>query len=219
MSEIAVAAGSDRAPSGRRRSVPLLYSDPASIDCHRIRLLLAEKGIAHETVDVIGGNAPDALRAFDPNETLPALVDRELPLYEVGVITDYLDERYPHPPMMPVDPVSRARSRLALHRIQVDWQALLPLRGKPGAKQAERLAAALGEAADLFDAMPFFLGEAFSILDAALLPVLWRATRYGIVSRAESPSVVAYADRMFARPAFQASLSSTERDMGGETAR
>jgi len=190
-----------------------------AIDSHRIRLLLAEKGIEHETIDVIEGRAPDSLRAFDPNETLPALIDRDLPLYEVGVITDYLDERYPHPPMMPVDPVSRARSRLALHRIRSDWQSRLPDGERPAAAKAAHLSSALAEAGELFAAMPFFLGEQFSILDAALLPVLWRASRYGIVSPAEAPSVMAYANRMFARPAFQASLSDRERDMGGETAR
>ena len=207
-------AGTSTAASGRRRSVPLLYSDPETIDCHRVRILLAEKGIVHETVDVTGGAVPGSLLAFDPAGTLPAMVDRELPLYEVGVITDYLDERYPHPPMLPVDPVSRARTRLTLHRIRAEWQALLPERGAPDTRQAARLRTALVESSTLFDAMPFFMSDSYSVLDAALLPVLWRASRYGIVTTAVAPRVMVYAERMFARPAFRTSLSVRERDMG-----
>ena len=212
-------AGTPAAASGRRRSAPLLYSDPETVDCHRVRILLAEKGIVHETVDVTGGAVPGSLLAFDPTGTLPALIDRELPLYEVGVITDYLDERYPHPPMLPVDPVSRARTRLTLHRIRAEWQALLPERGVPDARQAERLRAALVESSALFDAMPFFLSDSYSVLDAALLPVLWRASRYGIVTAAVAPRIMVYAERMFVRPAFRTSLSVLERDMGGGAVR
>ena len=197
--------------------MPLLYSDPQAIDSHRVRIILAEKGIVHETVEVNGGAIPAELRAFDPNGTLPALVDRDLPLYHAGVVTDYLDERYPHPPMLPVDPVSRARTRLALHRIGTDWQGLLPVHGAPNAERAERLRIALVDSAALFKAMPFFLSDAFSVLDAALLPVLWRATRFGVIDADAAAPVMAYADRLFARPSFQASLSTVERDMGGKT--
>lgn len=199
-------------PTGARRSQPLLFSDPAALDSHRVRYFLAEKGIVHRTVDVPADRAvADELLQHNPLGTCPTLVDRELALYDARVVIDYLDERYPHPPMMPVDPVSRARTRLALFRIENDWGSLVPQHGESGAPQAELLIERLADSAEVFASMPFFLGDSVSILDVMLAPLLWRIQRCGIVLPKAAAPVGAYAARLHARPAFQASLATEDR--------
>ena len=187
-----------------------------SLDAHRVRLVLAEKGL-DTVLRVVDPRAPsEAVRAASPNGELPVVVDRDLALHGVGVIVDYVDERYPHPPFMPMDPVSRARTRLAAHRIERDWLARVPREGDEPARRradAERLGAALVEADEVFGAMPFFLGQSFSVLDAMLAPLLWRLPHYGIVLPETATSVAGYARRMFARPAFRASLGPREKEM------
>ena len=200
----------------RRSTIVLHDADDGSLDAHRVRLVLAEKGLSASVEPVDTAAFPEALLALSPNRELPVMVDRELALHGVGVIIEYVDERYPHPPLMPMDPLSRARVRLAAHRIDKDWYALLPEEGEtPAARRAsaERLAAALAEADEVFGAMPFFLGDAYSILDTMLAPLLWRLPHYGIVLPETATAVAAYARRMFARPAFQASLGSREKEM------
>ncbi len=181
----------------------MLYSDAVSLDSHRVRLVLAEKSV---TADVVWID-PDAplpeLVEASAQSTVPVLVDRDLTLYDARVIIDYLDERYPHPPLMPVDPVSRARTRLALHRIESEWLSLV--------NEPEALAASLVASADVFEAMPFFLSEEYSILDATLAPLLWRLTACGIVLPAAAKPVADYASRQFARQGFQVSLPDDER--------
>ena len=207
-----------------RRSGLELYSDPDGIDGHRVRLFLAEKGVAARVRWTRAGAADVA--ALGPYASVPTLVDRGLALYGTRAILEYVDERHPHPPFMPDDPVSRARARLALHRVETDWYSLVPeptelaRRDAPHARlapeaRAERLAASLAASAEVFDAMPFFLSPGYSILDATVVPLLWRLPRYGIVTEQVGPSVAAYATRMFARPGFGASLSADERDEGG----
>jgi len=206
---------------GNRRSTVLMYSDADAMSweglcSHRVRCVLSEKDIAAEIVHVSEGEVNEDLLQLNPRGFCPTLVDRDLALYDARVIIDYLDERYPHPPFMPVDPVSRARSRLALYRIEADWYALLP--NAPHQTLAREqackaLAESLAAANDVFEAMPFFLGEEFSILDATLAPLLWRLPAYGIVLPESASSVTQYAKRLFARPGFQASLSDVERNM------
>ena len=184
----------------------VLYSDAVSLDSHRVRLVLAEKSVDADIVWVDPAAPPAGLVDATAQSTVPALVDRDLTLYNPRVIIDYLDERYPHPPLMPIDPVSRARTRLALFRIESDWLSL--------ADQPDALAASLASSADVFKAMPFFLSEEYSILDATLAPLLWRLTACGIVLPAAAKPVTDYADRQFARQGFQASLAEDERQEG-----
>ena len=200
--------------AGARRNVPVLYSNPVGLDSHRVRFVLAEKGVEHSCEDRSAGAAHSDLLELNASGSLPTLVDRDLVLYDGRVIIDYLDERVPHPPLMPMDPVSRARTRLALYQMHRDWDSALPDEGdKMSSSAAKRLTASLREAAEVFSALPYFLSSDFSILDAMLGPLLWRLPCYGIVlSRAGKP-VDAYARRLFARPGFQASLSSAERAM------
>lgn len=200
--------------SGTRRSVPVLYSDPVGLDSHRVRFVLAEKGIQYTCIEVAAGVVDAELLALNPSGSCPTLVDRDLTLYDGRVITDYLDERVPHPPLMPMDPVSRAQTRLAAYRMKSDWESLLPVDGSDLAPaDAERLAASLRDTAEVFASLPFFLSNEFSILDTLLAPLLWRVPRYGIVLSRTAEPVEAYARRLFARPGFQASLSSAERTM------
>ena len=199
------------------RSVMTLYSDPASIYSHRVRIVLFEKDITVEIEDVDPDNKPAELLHLNPYNSLPTLVDRDLVLYDSRVVAEYLDERFPHPPLMPVDPVSRARSRLALFRIETDWYALLPdLEGKDSRK-AEKARKALRESliasADVFGAKPFFLSDEYTLVDATVAPMLWRLKHYGIELPKEAGAVTKYAKRMFDREGFQLSLTESEREM------
>jgi RNA polymerase-associated protein len=200
-----------------RRSVMTLFSSPTSPDSHRVRMVLAEKGITVEIVDVDATNKPEDLIDLNPYNTVPTLVDRELVLYDSRAIMEYLDERFPHPPLMPVDPVSRARSRLALYRIEKDWYELVPAlesRGeKTSSKARKMLRDSLTSGAEVFAAKPYFLSDEFSLVDAAIVPILWRLQRYKIELPRQARPVMQYAERMFARESFQASLSEAEREM------
>jgi len=192
-----------------------LYSHANCIHCHQVRIVLAEKGIGADIIEPVDGVLPKELSVVNPTGSLPTLIDRDLGLYDSKVINDYLDERYPHPPLLPVDPVSRARTRLALHRIHADWYELVPaLSGsntKAQSTAASQLTESLVASAGVFAAMPFFLSEEYSILDATLAPLLWRLPQYGIVLPSGAKAVVAYADRIFERDGFQASLSDAEK--------
>ncbi len=192
-----------------------LYSHADCIHCHRVRLVLAEKDINAEIIEPAGGVLPEELMVVNPTASLPTLIDRDLGLYDAKVINEYLDERYPHPPLLPVDPVSRARTRLALHRIEADWYALLPALASSDtstqSKAAAQLTDSLNASSSVFAAMPFFLSEEYSILDATLAPLLWRLPQYGIVLPGGAEAVSAYANRIFSRDGFQNSLSVAEK--------
>ncbi len=176
---------------------------------------MAEKDITAEIIEPPQGELPDELTMVNPTGSLPTLIDRDLGLYDAKVINDYLDERYPHPPLLPVDPVSRARTRLALHRIEVDWYSLIPaLSGSDVAARefaAGQLSGSMTASSSVFAAMPYFLSEEYSILDATLAPLLWRLPQYGIVLDAGAEAVSAYATRIFNRDGFQSSLSVAEK--------
>jgi RNA polymerase-associated protein len=187
-----------------RRSVMTLFSSPTSPDSHRVRVVLAEKGITVEIVDVDAANKPEDLIDLNPYNTVPTLVDRELVLYDSRASMEYLDERFPHPPLMPVDPVSRARSRLALYRIEKDWYELVPALESRGEKTASKARKMLRDSL-----------TAGAEVDAAIVPILWRLERYKIDLPRQAKPVLQYAERMFARDTFKASLSEAEREMRG----
>lgn len=196
-----------------------LYTDAASADSHRVRLVLAEKGIAVEIVEVSpNGPQPEDLAWLNPYCETPTLVDRELALYDARVICEYLDERFPHPPLMPIDPVSRAKAKLVISRVERDWYRLLDLlerqdkRKRPAAKR--ELAEGLAASADIFETgTPFFLSEELTMMDCALAPLLWRLPFYGVDLPEQAAPIVAYGDRLFEREAFQFSLTEAERAM------
>jgi len=200
-----------------RRSVMNLFSSAACPQSHRVRVVLAEKGITVEILDVDSNQKPEDLIDLNPYNTVPTLVDRELVLYDPRAIMEYLDERFPHPPLMPVDPVSRARTRLALYRIEQDWYELVPQLESKGEKTASKarkiLRDSLTASAEVFAAKPFFLSDEFSLVDASVAPILWRLKRYGIELPRQGKPVLDYAERMFERESFQDSLSEVEREM------
>ena len=200
-----------------RRSVMNLFSSASCPQSHRVRVVLAEKGITVEILDVDTNHKPEDLLDLNPYNTVPTLVDRELVLYDPRAIMEYLDERFPHPPLMPVDPVSRARTRLALYRIEQDWYELVPQlesRGEKTASKARKiLRDSLTSSAEVFAAKDFFLSDEFSLVDASIGPILWRLKHYGIELPRQAKPVMDYAERIFERETFQASLTEVEREM------
>lgn len=200
-----------------RRSVMNLFSAPECPYCHRTRIVLAEKDITFETIDVDVNKLPEDLSELNPYNTVPTLVDRDLVLYDSRVIVEYLDERFPHPPLMPVDPVSRAKTRLALHRVETDWfpymHDILHRGEKTAAKSRKILRESITASAEIFTVMPFFLSQEFSLVDATIAPVLWRLPILGIDLPKEAKPVLEYAERIFSRPTFQEALSEVEREM------
>lgn len=202
-----------------RRSVMTLFSIPTDPQSHRTRIVLAEKDITVDILDIDPDNRPEDLQELNPYNEVPTLVDRDLVLYDARVIMEYLDERFPHPPLMPVDPVSRAKARLMLHRIERDWYSLLPVLeagpDKAAAEARKALRDSLVATNEVFAAKPFFLSEEISLVDCSIAPVLWRLPFYGIDLPAQAKAVKDYGERMFRRPSFRASLSEAERDMRG----
>lgn len=200
-----------------RRSVMSCFSSPTDPECHRARIVLAEKDITVEIHDVDTNDLPEDLLDLNPYATVPTIVDRDLVLYNARVLIEYLDERFPHPPLMPVDPVSRAKSRLALFRIESDWFSLLPdiERGteKKKAQAKKALTESLINSVEVFSAMPYFLSNEFSLLDCSIAPILWRLPYYGIELPTSAKPITNYMKRVFSRTSFQASLSEQERDM------
>jgi RNA polymerase-associated protein len=200
-----------------RRSVMTLFSRPTGIHSHRTRLVLAEKNINIEIVNVTGPELPEDLMDLNPYHTVPTLVDRDLTLYDSRVIIEYLDERFPHPPLMPVDPVTRAQFRLALFRIETDWYSLAEEAdendGKLSAKSRKLLRESILQSAELFGAKPYFLSDEFSLVDCTIAPVLWRLPVYGIELGSKAEAIEDYMQRVFARRSFQQSLTELEQEM------
>jgi len=206
------------AVSVRGRSTMALYSAESSLDCHRVRFVLAEKGINVDIVNVsVDESAAADLAELNPYNCAPTLVDRDLVLYDAGVINDYLDERYPHPPLMPVDPVSRAQLRLVHHRVLKDWYSLAYEIESSTGKKAEQAAKQLKEgiiaANELFKMSEYILSDELSLVDCTLGPLMWRLAHYGVKLGKPGASVEAYAHRIFSRPSFKSSLTQAERDL------
>lgn len=205
-----------------KRSSMVFYSDPISHYSHRVRIVLAEKGVTVEVIDVNvnDDNLPEDLVTLNPYNSLPTMVDRDLVLYEANVMMEYLDERFPHPPLLPVYPVARAQSRLWISRIEKDWCALAEKilggtgKGKEADKARKELTDSLLATAPIFQEMPYFMSEEFSLVDCCVAPVLWRLPKMGIdLSNTQCGPLLEYMERLFARDAFQESLSELEKEM------
>lgn len=203
-----------------RRSVMTLFSDPESLYSHRVRLVLSEKSVSCDIVDVDPLNLPEDVIDLNPYGNAPTLIDRDLALYDSRIVCEYLDERFPHPPLLPVDPVSRANTRLYMFRVENDWYPLADqiLAGGKGATKARKeLKEALTATAPVFAAHPFFMSEEYTLVDASLAPLLWRLDALGVeLAGAAGKQVNTYAAQMFTRPGFINSLSEAEREMRGK---
>lgn len=194
-----------------------IYSSPVCPFCHRTRIVLAEKDITCDTIDVDLNKLPEDLAELNPYNTVPTLVDRDLVIYDSRIIIEYLDERFPHPPLMPVDPVSRAKTRIALLRVEHDWFPLvhdiLTKSEKVVTKARKELRESLIASAEVFKAKPYFLSDEFSLVDATIAPILWRLPVLGIELPKEAKPVLTYAERIFKRKTFVESLTESEREM------
>jgi len=194
-----------------------LYTTSRLIDCHRTRIVLAEKEIAHDMIEADPRKLPEDLIDLNPYCSLPTLIDRDLVLYHSRVIMEYLEERFPHPPLMPVGPVARAQTRLALFRIENDWYPLADIietKGEKAVTKARKeLAESITATADIFSSMPFFLSDSFSLADASVAPLLWRLPHYGIELPKSAAPILKYADSIFERDGFQVALTEAEREM------
>ena len=195
-----------------------LYSSSKCMNCHRVRFVLAEKGINVEIVDVDSDQSAAAdLAELNPYNETPTLVDRDLVLYDATVINDYLDERYPHPPLMPVDPVSRAQLRLVHHRILRDWYPLALSVDKSYGKRAEKPRKQLKESLiasnELFKGSDFVFSDELTLVDCTMAPLLWRLGHFGVKLGKPGAAIEAYAQRLFTRMSFKASLTQAERDL------
>lgn len=200
-----------------RRSMMLLFTGDTDIYSHRIRLVMSEKGVNAEMVSVAPNERNEDLIELNPYNSLPTLIDRELVLYGSQVIMEYIDERFPHPPLMPVDPVSRANNRLMLYRIEVDLYSHINMITSGTAKQAEKarkeLTDSLTAISPAFEQLPFFMSEEFSLIDCSLAPLLWRLDEFGIVLPKQAGALLKYADKIFAREGFKESLTELESEM------
>lgn len=194
-----------------------LYSRGDDPHSHRVRIVLAAKGLEARVVEVDPARPPEDLIDLNPFQAIPTLVDRDLVAYGAGIITEYLDERFPAPALLPGDPAGRAQARVALHRIEQDWYALVSLL-EGGEKRDETrarrlLLEAVLAAEPLFRLKPWLLSDHFSLLDAAVAPILWRLPHWRVTLPAGATPLERYSQRVFAHPAFRASLSEAERDM------
>jgi RNA polymerase-associated protein len=203
-----------------RRSSMTLFSDPSSHYSHRVRIVLAEKGVTVDIEDFDSKSVTQEILEANPYGTLPTLVDRDLALYESKVIMEYLDERFPHPPLLPVYPVARAQSRLWIHRIEKDWCTLMDtIIASPDTKKAENGRKELKESivgiSDIFAEMPFFMSEEFTLVDCCLAPMFWRLPQLDISvpNNRQTKPLLAYFDRLFERESFQESLTDLEREI------
>ncbi|MDF1646585.1 MAG: glutathione S-transferase N-terminal domain-containing protein [Legionellaceae bacterium] len=198
-----------------KRTVMSLYSDSDDVYSHQVRIVLAEKGVNVDIISVKKDVIPDDLLTVNPYGTVPTLIDRELVLYEARIIMEYLDERFPHPPLLPVYPVARAETRKMMHRIEQDWYGLLHeyQNGKATDASRQQLCDSLASLDPVFADKPFFLSDEHSLLDCALAPLLWRLPMLGVTLPEEAVALHAYMQRLFEREAFQSSLTDAERQL------
>lgn len=202
-----------------KRSSMTFFSDPTSHYSHRVRIVLAEKGVAVEIKDLDPNNVPADVAELNPYGTLPTLVDRDLVLYEPNVMMEYLDERFPHPPLLPVYPVARAESRLLMYRIERDWcghvDTIMAAKSKDSVNKARKeLKDSLVSISPIFSEMPYFMSEEFTLVDCCVAPIVWRLQNLGIeLPEKQVKHMLEYMDRIFDRESFQVSLSELEREM------
>ena len=203
-----------------KRSSMVFFSDPGSHYSHRVRIVLAEKGVTVDLVESDSAHPPAELADINPYNSLPTLVDRDLVLYDSHVMMEYLDERFPHPPLLPVYPVARAESRLFMRRIERDWCTLMDSiqnsRSDNVVKKATKeLRESILGIAPIFAEKPFFMNEEFTLVDCCIAPILWRLPSLGVDIRPSKQSrpLLAYMDSLFERGSFQQSLSEQEREM------
>ncbi|MDH3669922.1 MAG: glutathione S-transferase N-terminal domain-containing protein [Gammaproteobacteria bacterium] len=203
-----------------RKPIMTLYSGADDPYSHRTRIVLFEKDVECRVVEVDPNKKPRELADLNPYNQVPTIVDRDLVLYDSLIINEYLDERLPHPPLMPVDPVSRGRARLMLMRFDRDWYSLLPKIASGERKVATRARNVIRDGltviSQVFKEQPYVLGDEFSLVDCCLAPILWRLGAYKINLPRQAKPMLDYAERIFERKSFKLSLTETEREIKAE---
>ncbi|MDQ5888412.1 MAG: stringent starvation protein [Pseudomonadota bacterium] len=196
-----------------------LYSGTTCPFSHRCRIVLFEKGMDFQINDVDIHDKPEDLAVMNPYNEVPVLVERDLILHEANIINEYIDERFPHPQLMPADPVMRARARLFLFRFEQElFVHVRALENAASSKKDQEKARSairdnLTQIAPVFTKQKFMLGDEFSMLDVAVAPLLWRLEHYGIEFAKPNPNLMKYAERLFSRQAFIDSLTPNEKAM------
>lgn len=198
-----------------------LFTSQVCALSHCTRLVILEKGITADIEFFEITEPPEALLEQNPTGTSPTLVERELVLYDSRIIMEYLDERFPHPPLHQMDPVSRANARMIIKRIDQDWYSLLDEILTSGEKKSARAKKMLKEsliaAIPIFESNIYFMSDEFSLIDCAMAPLLWRLPSLGIDINSLGSAISAYANRLFSREAFQSSLSEAEKDIAPQS--
>lgn len=193
-----------------------LYSGTTDPFSHRCRIVLYEKGMDFQVIDVDLFNKPEDIAVINPYNRVPVLVERELILYEPNIINEYIDERFPHPQLMPADPIMRARARQLLSTMEREIFAYIePLEKniKTADKARTEIRNRLTELAPMFSKQKFLLGDEFSMLDVAIAPLLWRLDHYGIDLPKTAAPLMKYAERIFSRQGFIDALTPSEKVM------
>ena len=202
------------AVSANKRAVMTLFSGANDMYSHQVRIVLAEKGVSVDIHYVTPDNMPEDLYDVNPYGNVPTLIDRELGLYRANIINEYLDERFPHPPLMPVYPVARGRCRLMMDRIENDWYTLARKIEAGDDSAAQELKESILSVAPIFAEQPYFMSDEFSLVDCYLAPLLWRLPAWGIDLKGEgAKDIKSYMLRVFERESFQASLTDVEKDI------
>ena len=202
--------------SARLRNALTLYTTADGIQCHRARLVLAAKGVSYERVLVDPAKPPQDLIDLNPYATTPTLIDRDLTLFDTAVVCEYIDERYPHPPLMPIDPQSRARLRVAAVRIEKDWLPevdAICAGGRLADAARKRLREQLLSTVPLFKASRFFLNPEMSLADCLVAPVIWRLSWLQVDLGAEGKPIIDYGERLFHSQGFARSMTEQEKAM------
>jgi stringent starvation protein A len=194
-----------------------LYSGTTCPFSMRCRIVLYEKGMDFQIIDVDLYNKPEDIAVMNPYNRVPILVERDLILYESNIINEYIDERFPHPQLMPADPVMRARARLFLYRFEIELFSQVEILESGKEKNADKARAIIREnlvqIAPVFTKQKHMLGDEFSMLDVAIAPLLWRLEHYQIALPKQAAPLLKYAERMFTRPAFIECMTPAEKAM------
>ncbi|MGH8717650.1 MAG: glutathione S-transferase N-terminal domain-containing protein [Burkholderiales bacterium] len=194
-----------------------LYSGTTCPFSQRCRIVLFEKGMDFQIMDVDLFNKPEDLAVMNPYNRVPVLVERDLILYESNIINEYIDERFPHPQLMPADPVMRARARLFLFRFENEMFCHIDALDKGNQRTADAarniIRDSLTTISPVFQRQKYMLGEEFSMLDVAIAPLLWRLNHYAIELPKQAAPLMKYSERLFSRPAFIDALTPSEKVM------
>ena len=196
-----------------------LYSASQGLESHAVRFIMAHKLIERD-VHVVGfDELPEEIIDLNPCQTLPTLFDRGMVLYDLGVVMEYLDERFPFPPLLPVDPIEKAEKRLLIYRFTRSpncWYELVDVILNGNKKEAEAarktLSGNLTELIPLFSHKPFFKSDTMTLIDACLVPIMWRLSLLGITLSDKAKPVSAYANRLFSQEGFKESLTFCEKE-------